>query len=123
MLGAWPVLPFSVVEVGLVLLMLRLNARQARATELLLLSEGELRIVRTGSGGQQHEQVLSSGWLSVVLRERPGRVPSLMLLGHGVSVEIARSLGEAPKRELAARLTAALHRARNPVFDNPQLSD
>ena len=31
LMGAWMVLPFSVLEVGLVLLMLALNTRQARA--------------------------------------------------------------------------------------------
>ena len=36
MMGAWPVLPFSMVEVGLVQLMLHLNTRQARASELIL---------------------------------------------------------------------------------------
>jgi hypothetical protein len=30
-------------------------------------------------------------------------------------------LGEAAKRELAAALGQALHQARNPRFDNPQL--
>ena len=34
-----------------------------------------------------------------------------------------RALGEAEKRDLAACLTRALHRARNPVFDNPQLRE
>ena len=53
MLGAWPVLPFSVIEVGLVLLMLHLNTRQARGSELVILSETELRIVRTQPSGQR----------------------------------------------------------------------
>jgi uncharacterized membrane protein len=123
MLGAWPVMPFSVVEVGLVLLMLRLNTREARASELILLSETELRIVRTESSGRRTVRVLPSGWLSVLLSERDGRVPRLMLRRHGVSEEIGRALGEAEKRDLAASLDRALHRARNPVFDNPQLRD
>jgi uncharacterized membrane protein len=121
MLGAWPVLPFSAVEVGLVLLMLHLNTRQTRASELVLLTETELRIVRTGVSGQRREVVLPAGWLSVSLRERDGRVPRLLLSRHGRSEEIGLALGESEKRDLAACLTRALHRARNPVFDNPQL--
>jgi hypothetical protein len=38
------------------------------------------------------------------------------------SEEVGRCLGEAEKRDLAAALDAALHRWRNPRFDNPQLS-
>jgi uncharacterized membrane protein len=123
MLGAWPVLPFGVLEVGLVLLMLHLNTRQARASELILLNETELRIVRTDPSGKRRETVLPSGWLSVSLRERQGRVPSLMLSRHGRSEEIGQVLGEQAKRDLAASLAGALHRTRNPVFDNPQLRD
>jgi uncharacterized membrane protein len=122
-LGAWPVLPFTVAEVGLVLLMLRLNNRQARASELILLSGDELRIVRTEPSGRRRETVLPAGWLSVSLEERDGRVPRLVVRRGGVSEEIARALGETEKRNLAASLTRVLHRSRNPVFDNPQLRD
>ncbi len=123
MLGAWPVLPFGVLEVGLVLLMLRANTRQARGSELVMLTESELRIVRTEPSGQRREKVLPSAWLSVSLQERDGRVPKLLLSRYGISEEIGAALGEAEKRDLAASLSRALHRSRNPVFDNPQLRD
>jgi uncharacterized membrane protein len=123
MLGAWPVLPFGALEIGLVVVMLRVNARQAHGSELILLNETELRIVRTEPSGQRREKVLPSGWLTVWLEERHGRVPRLMLSRYGAREEIARALGELEKRDLAACLTRALHRARNPVFDNPQLRE
>jgi hypothetical protein len=50
-------------------------------------------------------------------------VPKLVLTRHGVNEEIGAALGEAEKRDLAGCLRGALHRARNPVFDNPQLRD
>jgi len=121
MLGAWPVLPFGVAETGFVWLMFSLNARHARASECLILTEGTLRIVSTDASGRRREMSLPSGWLSVSLQERDGRVPRMALRGGGVDVEVANALGEAAKRDLAASLAAALHRARNPVFDNPQL--
>jgi uncharacterized membrane protein len=123
MLGAWPVLPFGIAEVGLVLLLLRVNARQARGSELILLSETELRIVRTEPSGQRREKSFPSSWLSVSLQERNGRVPRLVLARYGLTEEIGQALGEAEKRDLAACLSQALHRARNPVFDNPQLQE
>lgn len=121
MLGAWVVAPFAVAEVGLVLLMLFLNNRQARASELVMLSETEVRIVRTSPSGARREVTIPSGWLSVALEERDGRVPRLTLRHRGVDEEIAAVLGEDAKRDLAAALSGALRRARNPVFDNPQL--
>lgn len=121
LMGAWMVLPFSLLEVGLVLLMLSLNTRQARAVELVLLSETELRIVRTDPAGRRRETILPSGWLSVSLEERDGRVPRLSLTRHGIDEEIGAALGEAEKRDLASSLTRVLEKVRNPIFDNPQL--
>ncbi len=121
LVGAWPVACFGVVEVGLAASLLLLNARRARASELIILSENALRIVRTDPRGQRTESVLPVGWLNARLEEPPGRVPRLLLVAHGVQEEIATSLGEAEKRDLSVALGEALHRLRNPRFDNPQL--
>jgi hypothetical protein len=59
--------------------------------------------------------------LDALLEELPGRVPRLLLVAHGVREEIATALGEAEKRDLSVALAGALHRLRNPRFDNPQL--
>jgi uncharacterized membrane protein len=120
-IGAWPVAGFSVVEIGIAIFLLRLNASRARASELVLLSEDTLRIVRTGRAGRREERVLPVGWLNVVLEEQPGRVPKLLLVARGLREEIAAALGEAEKRDLWSALREALHLARNPSFDNPQL--
>ena len=121
LLGAWPVAGFSGAEVGLALLMLRLHARAARRSELILLTPGLIRILRTDAQGQTTERRLDASWLNVVLEERNARVPALLLASRSAQQEIARDLGEAAKRELATSLAAALHHSRHPVFDNPQL--
>jgi uncharacterized membrane protein len=118
---AWPVLCFSVVEVGLAVLLLLVNARRARGSEVVLLSGGALRILRTDPAGRRAECSLEPGWLNVSLEDEPGRVPRLFLVARGVREEIATTLGEAEKRDLAAALGDALYRLRHPVFDNPQL--
>lgn len=123
LIRAWPVIGFSVVEVGAALLLLRLNARRARASEVVMLSRDTLRIVRTDARGHREERSLSPAWLNVLLQDEPGRVPRLFLAARNTRQEIAGSLGEAEKRDLAAALTEALHRMRHPVFDNPQLRD
>jgi len=61
--------------------------------------------------------------LNVVIEEPPGRVPRLLLVAHGIREEIATTLGEDEKRDLSTALEGALHRLRNPRFDNPQLRD
>ena len=116
--GAWPVTGFGAIEIGLAIFLLRLNARRARASELIVLTHAALRIVRSDRRG---DSALPVAWLNVVLEEPAGRVPKLLLAGRGVREEIAATLGEAEKRDLAAALRAALDRLRNPRFDNPQL--
>ena len=123
LIGAWPVIGFSVVEIGIASVMIALNARRARASELIMLSHASLRIVRTDARGQRREQSLSPGWLNVVMEEAPGRVPRLVLAARHVREEVGASLGEGEKRDLAAALTDALYRLRNPRFENPQLRD
>ena len=123
LLGAWPVIGFSGGEVLLAILLLRSNALGSRASEVLLLSDAGFRIIRTDAKGRRTECLLSPAWLRVMLEEPPGRVPTLLLAAHGVREEIAASLGETEKRDLARALSDAFHRWRNPVFDNPQLRE
>ena len=122
-LHAWPVCGFAGGELVLAAVLLRLNALGAKASELLLLTPDALRVVRTDPKGRREERVLSPAWLNVVVEERPGRVPALWVGSHGVREELGRVLGEAEKRDLARALAEALHRWRNPVFDNPQLAE
>jgi uncharacterized membrane protein len=121
-LGAWPVAGFNGVEIATALLLLRHNARAVRANEVILLSDTALRIIRTAQDGKRSEQTVSPAWIQVLLQERPGRVPGLWLVSHGVQMEVAASLGEPEKRDLAEALRTALDRWRNPRFDNPQLA-
>ncbi|MBV9777986.1 MAG: DUF2244 domain-containing protein [Acetobacteraceae bacterium] len=123
LIGAWPVLAFSVVEAGLAVGLLALNARQSRASELVLLTERAVSVTRVDPKGRRVEVSIPAAWLSVVLEEAPGQVPRLVLAAHGTREEVAASLGEAEKRDLAAALRDALWGLRNPVFDNPQLRD
>jgi len=122
-LGAWPVVVFSVLEVGLAVLLLLLNARQAQSSELILLTDRSLRLVRTTVGGRRQDRELSPGWLNVALEETPGRAPRLVLVAHGVREEIGAALGESERRDLARALSDALHNARNPRFHNYKLQD
>ena len=122
-IGAWPVIGFNGAEITLAIVLLRRNARASRASEMLLLSDDGLRIIRTDMGGRRVERTLQSAWLRAGLEERPGRAPALWLSDRGSRMEVGAELGEDEMRDLAAALKLALHRHRNPTFDNPQLRD
>jgi uncharacterized membrane protein len=120
-LGAWPVIGFTGAELLLAMLLVRHNARGARAAELLFLSESGMRVIRTDGARRRSELKLQPYWLRATLEERPGRAPALMLQDRTRRIEVAQALGEEEKRQLAEALRQALDRHRNPVFDNPQL--
>ncbi|HEY6433187.1 MAG TPA: DUF2244 domain-containing protein [Acetobacteraceae bacterium] len=123
LIRAWPVIGFSVVEVGLAVGLLWFNLRRGRQSEIVLLTEAGLEIVRTDTAGRKHVERLTHGWLNVVLQEQAGRVPRLLLVARQQQREIAAWLGEEEKRDLAMALRDALDRMRHPVFDNPQLRE
>jgi uncharacterized membrane protein len=122
-LGAWPIVAISGPEIALTLFLLHLNIRQSRARELVMLTDETVRIVRTDPSGARRRIELPTAWLSIALEEAPGRVPRLLLRNRTDFQEIGRALGEDEKRDLAAALRSALHDARNPRFDNPQLRE
>ncbi len=123
LLGAWPVAGFNGVEITVAALLLRYNARAARANEVIMLSPTMLRIIRTAADGTRTEQSLPPGWLRVEVQERKGRVPGLYLAAHQMRVEVGASLGEPEKLSLAEGLRTALQDWRHPRFENPQLAD
>ncbi len=119
--GAWPVIGFTGLEAALAIWLLRRHALGAQSSEILLLSDGMLRIVHVDPRGGRAEQLVETGWLRADLEERPGRTPALFVRSRGTKVEVAQALGEDEKRALASALQEALNRQRAPVFDNPQL--
>ncbi len=121
--GAWPIMGFCGAEIGLAVLLLKLNQKQARRSETITLRPAEIEVTRLDEAGRHSVRRLRSAWLNVVLEERPARVPGLYLRSRSEQEELARDSGEVEKRDLAARLADALHRVRNPIFDNPQLRD
>ena len=121
LLGAWPVIGFNGADITLAVFLLWLNVRAARAREFVTLTDTALKVTRTDINGRKSSFSLQPYWLRVSLEERNGTVPKLLLTTRGRQYEIARQLGENPKRDLAAALSRALHQWRNPVFENAQL--
>lgn len=122
LLGAWPVMAFSLVEAPLILLLLTINSRRARARELIMLDAYELTVIRTDAGGRQERVSLPSAWLRVDLDTGRG-MPRLLMSSRGRRYEIGAFLHEPEKRSLFEALRVALRRAQHPQFDNPQLRE
>lgn len=121
-LGAWPVLGFTGLEAALVLGLLSAHRRGARrAMEVLVLADDRLVVRRTDARGRREEVAFDPYWARISLEERSGTVSRLVLTERRRGLEVGGLLGEAERRELAAMLTDALRRYREPVFDNPQL--
>jgi len=120
LLGAWPVVAFCLLEAPLVGGLLWISQRRARASELIMLTAQEIRVIRTDAAGRRQEITLPSAWLRVDLHADRG-TPRLLLSSHGRGCEVAAFLHEADKKSLFKGLSDALHRLRNPRFENPQL--
>ena len=120
--GAWPVVLFSLLEVPLVVLMLAINMRRARASEMIMLTAHQLTVVRTDPSGRRKQDLLPVAWLRVDLDGAQG-VPRLMVRNRGQGYEVGAFLHEPDKISLFEALLTALQQVRNPYFDNPQLRD
>jgi uncharacterized membrane protein len=121
-LGAWPVAAFSLLEIPLVVVLLALNGRHARASELIMLDADDLTVIRIDPGGRRKQVSLPAAWLRVDLDAERG-VSHVVLSSHGRRCEVGGFLHESAKGSLFEALRDALHRSRNPRFENPQLHD
>jgi uncharacterized membrane protein len=122
LLGAWPVMVFSLLELPLLGVLLAINLRQTRASELILLDPRQITVTRTDPKGHQTSFSLPTAWLQVNLEENRG-APRVILTTHGQGREIGGFLHQPDKASLCEALQRAVHDIRCPVFDNPQLRD
>ena len=120
LLGAYPVVGFTGIELPLAGWLIHRHALAARASEVVVIAPSGLEIRRTTVDGKRYQHTLPVGWLQVTLREAPGRVPTLLVGTRDDQQEIGRSLGEEEKRDLARAISGALHRWRNPRFDHDE---
>ena len=120
LLGAWPVAAFSLLEVPLIGVMLAINIRRARASELIMLNTEAITVIRTDPSGRRNQVSLPSAWLRVQLDAGRG-IPRVMLSCRGRDCEVGAFLHEPERLSLFDALRDAVHDVRNPRFDNPQL--
>jgi len=121
-LGAWPVVLFSVIEVPLVVLLLWLNMRRGRVSEMILIDTRDVRVTRTDGAGRRVSFTLPLAWLRVDHDTSRG-TSRLLLRSRGIEREVGGFLHDVDREALYHALAEAMHTVRNPSFDNPQLRE
>ena len=113
MMGAWPVVGFFGLDVGLLYVMFKLNYRGARLREHVLLTPVRLLFSRIDPKGQRREWVFNPRWVRLQRDEHEEfGVMRLALVQGGREVEIARFLGASEKGDFADAFSRALNKAR-----------
>lgn len=118
--GAWPVMAISLLEVPLLAVLFAINQRRARASELIMLDSTQLTVIRTDAAGRRKQDSLPAAWLRIDLEATKGS-PRVVLRSRGRDCEVGAFLHEPDKVSLFEAMQSALHRVKNPLFDNPQL--
>jgi uncharacterized membrane protein len=112
-LGAWPVVGFFGIDVALLYICFRLNYRDARRHERVLLTYINLVVSRFDPRGRRRDWRFDPNWVRVrrESHEEFG-VMRLALVHRQDEVEIANFLGAAEKADFADALSLALVKAR-----------
>ena len=111
-IGAWPVVGFFGLDVGLVYLAFRLSYRSARQSETIRLTNDVFSVERVNVRGQRRSWRFQPFWVRVILEERTDRSNRLLVASHGRSLVIADFVPPDARRELAATLRDVLVRWR-----------
>jgi len=108
--GAWPVFGFFGLDVLLIYVFFRLNYRDARAFETLMLTETGLVLRKVSAGGKAWSARFEPHWLRVDMANPPRHESQLTLSSHGKTVEIGAFLTPGEKSDLAREIRGALQR-------------
>lgn len=120
-MGAWPVVGFFGLDVALLYLFFKLNYRDARRREYVLLTYVLLLVSRVDPRGRRVETAFNPLWVRLERDEiEEFGVTRLSLVQRERSLEVGRFLGAAEKASFADAFGRALAMARRGRrFDNP----
>ncbi|MBI3044769.1 MAG: DUF2244 domain-containing protein [Betaproteobacteria bacterium] len=103
-IGAWPILPFAGLEMGVLYLAFRVFERHAADYERIAIA-GDRVEVEICEAGRARCHEFNRYWAQVV----SGEGARLALRSHGREVEIGRHLNDDQRRALARELGRRLH--------------
>jgi uncharacterized membrane protein len=114
MIGAWPVMGFFGLDVGLIWFAFRLNYRAARQFELVEIRDGLLTLMQVDQKGRVRSEAFNPYWVGVRLREGVDGRADLALASRGREYAFGAFLNDDEKRAFADLLQRALLTARGP---------
>lgn len=121
LMGAWPVFLMLGLDVALIYWAFRINYRDGRAYEEIMVTPTELRLRRTTHRGHSMEWVFNPQWVQIDRQEIPDYgVDRLFLVSRGRRIAVGIHLGALEKTSFADALALALQAARRgPVYPTP----
>src|ERR1700750_3310646 len=87
-IGAWPVIGFFGLDVGLVYLAFRLSYRSARQSETIRLTDEAFTVERVSARGEGRNWRFQPFWVRIVLEERGETANRLFVASHGRALVI-----------------------------------
>jgi len=120
LMGAWPVLGFFSLAVLAIYSAFRINFRNAKASEEILVMPSELRVRRVSHRGHVVEWVLNPLWVQLDQKiHAEFGIEKLYLVSRGRHLAIASFLGPDEKASFVKALNTALQAARRGPTYNP----
>lgn len=113
-LGAWPVLPFMLVDVALLWWAFRASYAGGRGHERVLLQGDELTLHRVSAYGTEKRFGFEPLWTRVQVEETPLGDAHVFLAARGRRVRVGQFLSAPERREVGAVIAAALSAYRDP---------
>ena len=111
-LGAWPILPFMALDLGLLWWAMRASYRSGEAREELMLSEAGLELVRIAPAGARQAIRMEPVWTRVELERLGNRQNRLWLTGGGRREPVGAFLSPGERAEVAQVIEQGLRRYR-----------
>lgn len=115
-LGAWPILPFMVIDVALLWWAFRASYASGRGHERLVLDGDRLELLRVSAQGAERRFGFEPLWTRVQLEETPLGDVKLWLAARERRVSLGRFLSPRERREVGALVSSVLadYRAGRP---------
>ncbi len=113
--GAWFVMPFMGLDIGLLAWAFRASTRAARRRERVTVTPSTLRLERQPPQGAASQVALNPYWVRVEMDEPPEHGSQLTLWSHGKGVRVGSFLAPVERQAFAQRLKIALRRARETI--------
>ena len=112
LIGAWPVIGFMGLELGVLYLVFRLNYRDGKASEQLLIHDKGLHLIRISPKGDEKSTSFDSHWLTAEIFPQKGKRKTLALKHHHHIHEIGAFLPPAEKQAVKELINEKLIAAR-----------